>query len=60
VIKIDFSNSSKMNHFVTVIREAVSVWFSIQPHKFDEEKFPSLDSQCHEVFSVQTALTGFY
>lgn len=55
-----FSDSMKMNHFATGIREAVSVWFSIQPHKFDEEKFPSLNNRCHEVFSVQTALTGFH
>lgn len=55
-----FSDSMKMNHFATGIREAVSVWFSIQPHKFDEEKFPSLDNRCHEVLSVQTVLTGFY
>lgn len=45
-----FSNPTKMNHFATGIREAVSIWFSIQPHKFDEGIFPSLGNQCHEVF----------
>lgn len=55
-----FSNPKEMNHFATGIGEAVSIWFSIQPHKFDDGIFPSLDNQCHEVVSIQTALTGFY
>ena len=56
-----FSNSTKMNHFAMGIRQApFQLCFQPSLINLTEENFLPLDNQCHEAFSIQTVLTGFY
>ena len=50
-----------MNHFAMGIRQALfQLCFQPSLINLTEENFLPLDNQCHEAFSIQTVLTGFY